>query len=198
MTQVHVKQGEGMCVRRVSLHLGRKTTVRVGPRTYAYVMCWNVGLLAARRVNRGSRSRPIRLRHETIALFQNKNKRPQSLPDESGPLTINRSSMFVLILSRQKPFSIHITIQVKVILAVMKQLKELETEPRKNSEARTLLTCFQRGFSWGFKSHWSLRIFLGFRCSGFTCSITARITCAKRAIWWGRLRRGVKRRAVSP
>ena len=131
MTQVHVTQGEGMCVRRVSLHLGRKTTVRVGPRTYAYVMCWNVGLLAARRVNRGSRSRPIRLRHETIALFQNKNKRPQSLPDESGPLTINRSSMFVLILSRQKPFSIHITIQVKVILAVMKQLKELETEPRK-------------------------------------------------------------------
>ena len=40
----------------------------------------HVGLIAARDLW------PIRLRHETIALFQNKKKRPQSLPDESGPL----------------------------------------------------------------------------------------------------------------
>ena len=43
-----------------------------------------------RLVNRGWNPRglwPIRLRHETIALFQNKNKRPQKLPDASGSLS---------------------------------------------------------------------------------------------------------------
>ena len=36
---------------------------------------------------------PIRLRHKTIALFQNKNKRPQSFPDDSGPLNSPQISL---------------------------------------------------------------------------------------------------------
>ena len=52
-------------------------------------------------------------------------------------------------LSRHKLFSIHIIMQVKVILAVMKQLKQLQTKPRKNSEAPALLTCFANEASVG-------------------------------------------------
>ena len=37
-------------------------------------------------------------------------------------------------------------IQVKVILAVMKQLKQLHRKPRKSSEAPMGFTCLQQGF----------------------------------------------------
>ena len=37
-------------------------------------------------------------------------------------------------------------IQVKVILAVMKQLKQLHRKPRNNSEAPMGFTCLQQGF----------------------------------------------------
>ena len=120
-------------------------------------------------------------------------------------LTINRSSMFMLISSCQKPFNIHITIQVKVILAIMEELEQLQRKPRKHSwgsnaldllPTRLQLVEHRTGivevmgsnpvgasnFFWAFFAAALLASYCN--CENYLHEVS---------FWWGRLHRGVQR-----